>query len=187
MISELCGDNLIFLSEHRLMKWIDTQELVSLLKRFPNEPIEASAYLDRSVASVHNWKYSSSQDNFLCQVGSSSISCSEVELLRLYKRHFWKITRFFSLRDAPERKLAVRMVEELIMLGHLDDIITDYEIDNVRVCEHCHHLMNEGWIVNDARTFCSDECLLSACPEYNDGNLQEMAGGDSLYWTAWED
>lgn len=34
------------------MKWINTKELVSLLKRFPNEEVEVVDYQDGSLASA---------------------------------------------------------------------------------------------------------------------------------------
>lgn len=35
------------------MKWMNTKELVSLLKRFPNEEVEVVDYQDGSLASAH--------------------------------------------------------------------------------------------------------------------------------------
>ena len=109
-------------------------------------------------------------------------------MLRLYGNQHWYVKPFFSLNDDHEKQLANRLVEELIELGRLEDIISENEIKNVRVCEHCHHLMNEGWLVDDIRTFCSNECLLSTFPNINISEWQANATDDSssAYWTAWE-
>ena len=171
------------------MKWINTQELAFILKRFPNDQIEASAYLSYSDISAHCWEYSSNINGYIHHIGTASKSYSEAELLRLYNGQYWKVKPFFSLKDNHEKQLAVRMIEELIMLGHLDDIISEYDIGDVRICEHCHHLMDEGWLVDDILTFCSNECLLQAYPNTNLSDLQSHAlDADCLaYWTKWED
>ena len=164
------------------MKWINTQELASMLKRFPGQPIEASSYLGPHVSSAHRWEYSPDTDCFIRHIETSSKPYTATELFRLYGGQHWKVKPFFSLRDGHERRLAVRMVEELAVLGHLDDIIGEYGLGNVRVCEHCHHPMDEGWLVDDIRTFCSDECLLHACPD-----IDISAADSPAYWTKWEE
>lgn len=171
------------------MKWINTQELISMLKRFPDKPIVASAYLGSNVTSAHCWEYSSNTNDLIHHIGTASKSYSETEMFRLYYNLHWKVKTFFSLRDNHERQLAIRMVEELVMLGCLDEIISEYEIDNLRICEHCHHLMDEGWLVDDIRTFCSNECLFNEYPDINISELQSHSlDTDSLaYWTKWEE
>ena len=46
------------------MKWINTQELVSILKRFPNKQIDSLAYLGNNVTSAHRWEYSTELNGF---------------------------------------------------------------------------------------------------------------------------
>lgn len=171
------------------MKWMNTQEFVSMLKRFPNKRIEVSSYLGSSIASIHCWEYSQNTKGFIHHIGTTYKYYSETELIRLYSSQHWKVKPFFSLKDNQEKRLAVRMIEELIMLGHLDDIISEYEIDNVRVCEHCHHLMIEGWLVDDIRTFCSDECLLYESPNIciSELNAHSLDADCLAYWTKWEE
>ena len=171
------------------MKWINTQEFISILKLFPNQQITVSAYLGHSVTSVHCWEYSTSTKCFIHHIRTAYKSYSETELLRLYSNQHWKVKAFFCLRDSHEKQLAIRMVEELVMRGCLDDIISEYEIDNVRVCEHCHHLMDEGWLVDNIRTFCSDECLQSAFPDAKISEMRKLSlDTDSwAYWTKWEE
>lgn len=169
------------------MKWINTQELVSMLKLFPNAQVEASAYLGCSLASTHLWKYSASENCFLHTIGAKSKPYSESELLRLYSNQHWKVKPFFFLKDDQEKQIAVRLVEELVMLGHLEDIITECELENVRLCEYCHHLMNEGWLVDDIRTFCSDKCLRSAGIVISEQQSHSLETNSLAYWTKWED
>lgn len=171
------------------MKLINTQELVSILKRFPNKQIVSFAYLGNNITSAHRWEYSTDLNVFIHTIGNVAKSYSEAEMFRLYCNQYWNVTLFFSLRNDHEKQLAIRLVEELIVLGRLEDIISENEINNMRVCEHCHHLMNEGWLVDDIRTFCSNECLLSTFPDVNISGLQSNATDDncSAYWTAWEE
>lgn len=170
------------------MKWINTQELVSMLKRFPSKQIDSLAYLGNNITSAHRWEYSTELNVFILTIGNVAKSYSEAEMFRLYCNRYWNVIPFFFLRNDLEKQLANRLVEELIVLGRLEDIIIDNGIDNLRVCEHCHHLMNEGWLVDDIRTFCSNDCLLSIFPNVNIPGLQSNATDDnsSAYWTAWE-
>lgn len=179
------------------MKWINTQDLVSILQRFPNEQVAASAYLGCGISSAHLWSYSAEEKCLLhtmdekCfrhTIATKSRCYSEVELYRLYGDYHWKVEPSFYLRDDHEAQIAVRLVEELGTLGRLEDMISESELDNVRVCEHCHHLMDEGWLVDDIRTFCSDECLRSAYPKIDMDELQAHALDSDCraYWTRWE-
>ncbi len=52
-------------------------------------------------------------------------------------RDFWKLIN----GDASEKQ----------------DIIDDYDIECLRVCEFCGELMDEGWML-DSTVVCSDEC-----------------------------
>lgn len=171
------------------MKWINTQELVSILQRFPNEQIEASAYLCCGLSSYHLWSYSIDEKRFLHTIGTKSKTYSKVELFRLYSYQYWKVKPAVFLRNDHEKSIAVRLVEELGILGCLENIILDREIDNVRVCEHCHHLMDEGWLVDDSRTFCSSECLRSTCPDIDisESQTHSLDVNCRAYWTKWEE
>ncbi len=169
------------------MKWINTHQLVAILKRFPNEQVETSAYLGCGIISPYLWKYN--KKCFLLTIGAKSKSFFEDELVRLYSNQYWKVKPFFYLKDDQERQLAIQLVEELEILGHLEDIIIECEIDKVRICEHCHRLMNEGWLVDDIRTFCSDKCLRNAYPDIVISDLQAhlLEHNCMAYWTKWEE
>lgn len=171
------------------MKWLNTKELLSILQRFPNEQIAASAYLGYGLSSFCQWSYSTEEKRFLRTIGTQFKTYSKVEMFRLYGNQHWKVKSSFFLRDDYEERIAVRLVEELGILGHLEDIISESELDNVRVCERCHHLMDEGWLVDDSRTFCSDECLQSA---YHNIDISELRSRSldvncRAYWTKWEE
>ena len=170
------------------MKWMNTQELVSLLKRFPNEVVEMVDYQGGSHATAFFEMDADGAKRFRLTLDGETRTYSEAGELRSYGNRYWKIVSSLFLRSEHERQIALRMVEELGLLGRLDDIITEHELDNVRVCEHCHRLMDEGWLVDDARTFCSDECLQSAFPDIRLSALRDDSLDESLaYWTKWEE
>lgn len=170
------------------MKWMNTKELVSLLKRFPNEEVEVVDYQDGSLASAHFGMDTDGAKRFRLTLDGETRTYSEAEVLRSYGNRYWKIVSSLFLRSEHESQIALRMVEELGLLGRLDDIITEHELDNVRVCEHCHRLMDEGWLVDDIRTFCSDECLQSAFPGFRLSALRDDSHDECFaYWTKWEE
>ena len=151
------------------MKWMNTKELVSLLKRFPNEEVEVVDYQDGSLASALFGMKADGEKCFRLTWDGETKTYSEAEVLRSYGNRYWKIVSSLFLRSEHERQIALRMVEELGLLGCLDDIIAEHGLDNVRVCEHCHRLMDEGWLVDDVRTFvrtnvCKSPSPTSACP-----------------------
>ena len=103
--------------------------------------------------------------------------------------------------------------EELVRKGHSEDeaaqicrsfieypslresIIERNDLDSIRICEHCGAPMNEGYLVNDMWTFCSEECARAALlsPEYGwteetfNNYLAHADEEDSvIYWTQWE-
>ena len=103
--------------------------------------------------------------------------------------------------------------EELVRKGHSEDeaeqicksfieypalresIIERNELDSIRVCEHCGAPMNEGYLVNDFNTYCSEECAKAALLSPEGGWTEEIFNEhlthadeeDSvIYWTQWE-
>lgn len=48
--------------------------------------------------------------------------------------------------------------------------------------------MDEGWLVDDIRTFCSDGCLQAEFPNADLDVLKAEAGEEGCwaYWTKWE-
>ena len=168
------------------MKWIDNTELMTLLQRFDME-VEARLHLGCGVCASHWWHYDG--DGFYVErLGESSRCLTESKIRQLYPNAHWSIVPFYFIEGKKERQLAVRLVEELVTLGHLDEILSEYEVEDVRICEHCHRLMAEGWLVDDMLTFCSDKCLKAGMPDADLADLKAHAceDGSSVYWTRWE-
>ena len=76
-----------------------------------------------------------------------------------------------------------------------EDVIDRYELDSIRICEHCGAPMNEGYLVNDCETYCSEECAKAALLSHEGGWTEEtfnehLAHADEedsvIYWTQWE-
>lgn len=71
-------------------------------------------------------------------------------------------------------------------------IIDNNDLNTIRVCERCGKPMYEGYLVEDVRTYCSDECVLakeSWIDDVNDlrGQLTFIDDEDSIIiWTKWE-
>jgi len=76
-----------------------------------------------------------------------------------------------------------------------ESIIERNELDSIRICEHCGAPMNEGYLVNDFNTYCSEECAKAALLSPEGGWTEEtfnehLAHADEedsvIYWTQWE-
>ena len=76
-----------------------------------------------------------------------------------------------------------------------ESIIERNDLDSIRICEHCGAPMNEGYLVNDMWTFCSEDCARAALlsPEYGwteetfNNHFAHADEEDSvIYWTQWE-
>lgn len=103
--------------------------------------------------------------------------------------------------------------EELVRKGHSEDeaaqicrsfieypalresIIERNDLESIRICEHCGAPMNEGYLVNDFNTYCSEECARAALLSPEGGWTEEtfnehLAHADEedsvIYWTQWE-
>lgn len=87
-----------------------------------------------------------------------------------------------------QRELEKLLIAELRQQEALSDIITEYEIENVRVCDHCHRLMNQGWLYMGGETYCSDRCMMAEHPEEDLTEIKLHAEDDvsETYWTEWE-
>ena len=178
------------------MKWISTQELAELLREFPGQPVEARPLHAGPDRANCVWRFSpdgetSSSDpatdarTFERTLHGTVERFTQEELRRAFPDEWWKVKPFFTLRGERERRLALRLVEELITLGLLDEVIDHYGIEDLRLCAHCHQPMDEGWLVDEATPYCTDECLLADHPD-----IDLAAAADdpdcSVYWTAWE-
>lgn len=75
-----------------------------------------------------------------------------------------------------------------------EDYLLAREIDNLRVCDTCGKLMEEGLVIHDGRYhICSEECLHIAVEQglidesiYDELSLAENDDASS-YWTVWNE
>lgn len=76
-----------------------------------------------------------------------------------------------------------------------ESIIERNELDSIRICEHCGAPMNEGYLVNDFNTYCSEKCAKAALlsPEggwteeiFNEHLVHADKEDSVIYWTKWE-
>ena len=88
-----------------------------------------------------------------------------------------------------ETNLALSIVRALAGKGVLDDVISTNDMEHVRVCEHCGHLMDEGWVYEGIENYCSDACLKAVHPEIDIDMVKVNAIEDNSnsYWTKWEE
>ncbi|MBQ0029779.1 MAG: hypothetical protein KBT32_05015 [Bacteroidales bacterium] len=87
-----------------------------------------------------------------------------------------------------QRLLERLLVNELRKQNALEDVICEYGVENVRACNNCGKLMNEGWLYAGIETFCSDHCLMQKHHEENLKTLRQQANSNDsdTYWTEWE-
>jgi len=69
-------------------------------------------------------------------------------------------------------------------------IIDRFDLDSIRICEHCGRLMHEGYLKDEYYTYCSEECVKEAC-NLSDEEFFEMVShaeedNAPLFWTEWE-
>lgn len=74
-----------------------------------------------------------------------------------------------------------------------ENIIDQFTLDSIRVCEHCGQPMCEGYLIDGDYTYCSEECARAATTEmgWPEGKFDyHISNGDeeddTVYWTQWE-
>ncbi|MCQ2228307.1 MAG: hypothetical protein MJZ13_01015 [Bacteroidales bacterium] len=169
------------------MDWISSTGFVEMLKRFPNTKIRAWRYLDSSPASMYVWEHRDDCNKFFVLHDGKTIELTEHEFLRIFASDLWRPEYFFVIDDEKQRSLAVHLVEYLIMTGNLDWIISECDVQFARQCDHCHKLMNEGWMYGESYHYCSKECLLAENPEMTKEWFDSLAADydSDIYWTEW--
>ena len=85
-----------------------------------------------------------------------------------------------------QRILTKLFIEELRKRNALSDVIYNYEIENIRECDHCHKLINEGIVYEGLGNYCSVKCLLSVYPEVKEEAYSPVDDDSYVYWTSWE-
>lgn len=58
------------------------------------------------------------------------------------------------------------------------------KLEDLRRCDICGKVMNEGFLIDDNEYFCSEECLHK---KYSEEEYLEMYKNDVAYWTEWEE
>ena len=71
------------------------------------------------------------------------------------------------------------------------ELIDEWDLNTIRICEHCGRPMHEGYLVNDFDTYCSEECVKAARhwsdEQFTEQTLYAADRDDStIYWTKWE-
>lgn len=161
-----------------------------MLKRFPDTRIEAKRYtIDAEEHIEYCWEYRRKQNKFVYHLDGRTRQLTERGFMRKFAADVWRPNQFFFLNDEKQKALAVHLAEHLIMTGNLDWIICECEVNFLRTCEHCHKLINEGWMCSDTYNYCSEECILAENPRVTREELDSLLADDnsSIYWMEWED
>lgn len=68
--------------------------------------------------------------------------------------------------------------------------IDEFDIDSIRVCDHCGKLMHEGYMVEDFNTYCSETCVKAGekwTEETFQENISHAEEDDAIiFYTQWE-
>ena len=73
-----------------------------------------------------------------------------------------------------------------------EGIIEEWELESLRICEHCGKLMHEGYMVDDCCTYCSKECVMQdtgwSKEEFDNEIAVVSTNPDNtrIYYTSWE-
>lgn len=171
------------------MEWISSTEFIEMLKRFPDTEIEAKRYTFGAEHTLYSWEYRKESSKFCYRLDGKTKQLTERGFLRKFSSDHWRPEQFFFLDDEKQKSLAVHLVEHLTMTGNLDWILCDCNVTFLRKCDHCHKLMNEGWMCGETYHYCSDECLLAENPGITQEELDNLVVDDDsdIYWTEWED
>ncbi len=171
------------------MEWITSSQFMDMLKRFPNTKITARQYHGSQDDAMQTWEYHADGNVFIRYLGENKEEMTECDFMEAFETDNWRPDDFFHLADERQKALAVRIVERLIETGDLDWILTECNVGFVRKCQHCHSLIDEGWLCGDTYAFCSDDCLLKENPSLDKETLELLYEDDSsnVCWNEWED
>lgn len=169
------------------MEWISSAEFVKMLRRFPNTRIEAKRYTYGAEHTLYIWEYRKDAGRFSYRLDGKAGQLTERGFMHKFASCSWHPEPFFSLRDDKQKALAARLAEHLIETGNLDWIITECGVNFLRKCDHCHSLIQEGWMCGETYHYCSDECLLAENPGITQEELNNLVADDDsdICWTVW--
>ena len=98
-----------------------------------------------------------------------------------------------DFKEAPQSvndEMLDRLCHELLEgeYGVKDNIICDYELESIRLCDQCGELMHKGYVVNGCEAFCSRECIEGYHGKRETEEILAACGDDDseTYWTQWE-
>lgn len=98
-----------------------------------------------------------------------------------------------DFKEAPQSvidEMLDRLCHELLEGedGVKDNIICDYELESIRLCDQCGELMHKGYVVNGCEAFCSRECIEGYHGKRETKEILAACGDDDseTYWTQWE-
>ena len=98
-----------------------------------------------------------------------------------------------DFKGAPQSvidEMLDRLCHELLEgeYGVKDNIICDYELESIRLCDQCGELMHKGYVVNGCEVFCSRECIEGYHGKRETEEILAACGEDAseTYWTQWE-
>ena len=86
---------------------------------------------------------------------------------------------------------ADRIVEDFINNpDNRDEIIDEWLLDSIRICDRCGQPMYEGYIKDDRKMYCSEECVRKACGWDEETFKEHISHAEEMdaeiYWTEWE-
>lgn len=169
------------------MDWIDTDNMVAVLKRFPDRKIETMIYRLQGKMDTMIWVYDRQTDEFVVTSDGKDKRIREEDMTVLFGKDRWLIRPFFFLTDEKEKAMAIRLVEELIMADNIDWVIEECGIEDMRTCQHCRRLINEGWWCDETWSYCSDECMIAENPEISKQEIEKLKETDGgIEWMEWK-
>lgn len=170
------------------MDWMKHEDFLEMLRRFPGTEIVARWNMDDRKPR-HRWTYLPDKKRYLHRWDGYVERATESITLNRYLETHWNPEPFYHITNPKEQQLAVRLVEELVMTGYLEEAIYNCRATYVRRCDRCHRLISEGWVFQGCEHYCSDTCLLAVHPNLNAEDLQEIGLDDirlETYWTDWD-
>ena len=170
------------------MDWMKHEDFLEMLRRFPGTEVTAR-WLDDDRKPRHRWTYLPDKKRYRHRWDGHIERTTESITLNRYLGTHWNPEPFYHITDPKEQQLAIRLVEELAMTGHLEEAICNCQASFVRECDHCHRLMSEGWVFLGCEHYCSDACLLAKHPNLTSKDLREIDLDDiriETYRADWE-
>lgn len=89
--------------------------------------------------------------------------------------------------EAQAKSICELFIDNPAIREHL---IESYNLESIRICEHCGAPMFEGYLVDDFNTYCGEECVKQGkgwSDEVFEEKISHAEEEDApIYWTMWE-